>query len=109
MDTGGEFLGVEHSGFDILANEIIARVGRYVAVEGQISGLCADQDSFALQFVRIDQTGECFSDISFGTLVAIVDCGVEDIDSRAQSGNGCFDILAVCLVVRLTEISSETD
>src|SRR6185312_2808029 len=89
--------------------KVLARVRGRIAIKREIAGLGADQGLVAMEFSGVHEGLDRNPDIALRTLMAVVDGGIEHIDSGPQPGfNGC-DVGLVRGVAGLAEIGSQSD
>lgn len=102
----GEEIGVEAVGIagDVRGME----VGRDSA-GGEKAGLGGDEEFVAGGEVFVERASEGFSEVLFRAGVAVVDGGVEGIDTAAESGEDGIDIAGAGGFVGFTEVGAEAE
>ena len=75
----------DDAGPHVMLFEPRARIGRHLAVEGDVTALGRDDDFLALDLARRDQLAEHLADLTFAALEAIVHRRIDQVDAAAQA------------------------
>ena len=98
-----EVVGVDGPGVDVLLADVPAGVGRPFAVEGDEPALGGDENCLAVDVGRLQR----LPDDALAALVAVVDCGVEDVDPGLECRDDRPAVRLVGLVRRLPKVGAQ--
>ena len=76
----------DDTGFDVGIFEPFARIGRHLAIEGDVAALGRDDDFLTPDLVRGDQFRDHLADGTLAPLEAIVDGSIDQVDAAEQRG-----------------------
>src|SRR4029078_2552686 len=107
-----DFGGTHHTAVEVLGCEKrIVKVprGRRCSVERDVSALGCHDDLVTSCCLLVDRAAYCSARCALRALTAIVDCGIDQIETTLDTSSEDSRISCVFVIVEVTEVGAHTD
>src|SRR5687768_12154386 len=112
MSTGDDVIRGQQPRLEILAAKILlVRLagGRRLAFERDVTAFGANEDLVARSVASRDREAQGTPHCPLGTLAAVVDRRIEDVDACGERACGGFLVRGIIVIIGLSQIGTEPD